>query len=127
MRRTQDWLRQAEADLAAANSSRKSGHLEWACFIAQQAAEKAVKAAHQAEGTETVGHAVTELLGGLEGVPADVIEAGKLLDRHYIPTRCPNAHVAGAPADLYTEDEADKAVESGGRVLAYVRGRISSA
>lgn len=44
MNRSGDWLAQAERDLAQAESSRRQGHHEWACFAAQQAAEKAVKA-----------------------------------------------------------------------------------
>jgi HEPN domain-containing protein len=42
--RARDWLEQALRDLAQAEDSRKAGRHEWACFAAQQAAEKAVKA-----------------------------------------------------------------------------------
>lgn len=38
------WLKQAFADRGAAEASLASGHFEWACFQAQQAAEKALKA-----------------------------------------------------------------------------------
>lgn len=38
------WLRQAQFDLNAANISIKYGFYEWACFQAEQAAEKALKA-----------------------------------------------------------------------------------
>jgi len=44
--RDRDWLRQAHRDLEQAEDSRRTGHHEWACFAAQQAAEKAVKALH---------------------------------------------------------------------------------
>lgn len=37
-----DWLRQAEADLRHARNALESGDHEWACFAAQQGAEKAV-------------------------------------------------------------------------------------
>jgi len=37
------WSRQAEKDLKASKNSLKSGDYEWACFQAQQAAEKALK------------------------------------------------------------------------------------
>lgn len=44
MRRHEDWLKQADSDLCAAEDSASSNHYEWACFQAQQAAEKALKA-----------------------------------------------------------------------------------
>ncbi|MDD5616722.1 MAG: HEPN domain-containing protein [Candidatus Methanoperedens sp.] len=44
MRRHEDWLKQAHSDLDAAEDSAGSSHFEWACFQAQQAAEKALKA-----------------------------------------------------------------------------------
>ena len=42
--RAKDWLAQAFRDLEQAEASRRDGRHEWACFAAQQAAEKAVKA-----------------------------------------------------------------------------------
>ena len=44
--RSKDWFAQAERDLDHAISSQKEGRHEWACFAAQQSAEKAVKALH---------------------------------------------------------------------------------
>ncbi|MFA4957150.1 MAG: HEPN domain-containing protein [Candidatus Methanoperedens sp.] len=41
MRRHEDWLKQADSDMCAAEDSASSNHYEWACFQAQQAAEKA--------------------------------------------------------------------------------------
>lgn len=98
MRRPQDWFRQAQLDLAAAQSAREHGHNEWACFAAQQVADKAVKALHDPMGTEAWGHSVVELLRALAGVPEETMDAAKALDKHYIPARYPNSHPAGAPA-----------------------------
>ena len=39
-----DWLRQADADLRLARHARDGAAHDWACFAAQQAAEKALKA-----------------------------------------------------------------------------------
>jgi HEPN domain-containing protein len=127
MRRPRDWLRQGELDLAAARDAHRAGHDEWACFAAQQAAEKAVKALHESLGTEAWGHSVVELLRGLSDVPADVIDAAKVLDKHYIPSRYPNSHPAGAPGDLYTGAEAERALQDAERVIEHVKGRLSSA
>lgn len=127
MRRPGDWFRQAELDLAAARDARDSGHYEWSCFAAQQAAEKAVKALHQASGTEAWGHSVAALLSGLDAVPAEVIDTGKALDKHYIPARYPNSHPTGAPGDLYTAAEADRALADAARIIDHVRSRLSQA
>jgi predicted nucleic acid-binding protein len=45
-RRFLDWPRQAEADLELARHAMQGGRHEWACFAAQQSAERAVKAVH---------------------------------------------------------------------------------
>jgi|ERR1043166_3945320 HEPN domain-containing protein len=127
MRRSQDWLRQAELDLATARDNQRGGHHEWACFTAQQAAEKAVKALHESVGTEAWGHSVVELLRGLKDVPGDVMDSGKGLDKHYIPARYPNTHPAGAPGDLYTVAEAQRAITDAERIIEHVRRRLSSA
>lgn len=60
--RAGDWFGQAERDLAQAEDSRRAGRHEWACFAAQQAAEKAVRALHLRLGQEAWGHVVAVLL-----------------------------------------------------------------
>ena len=47
--RSADWLRQARRDLENAEYELEGGFYEWACFLSQQAAEKAVKAVFQRE------------------------------------------------------------------------------
>lgn len=60
--RSGDWLAQAERDLEQAEHSRGAGRHEWACFAAQQAAEKAVNVLHLSHGQEAHGHVVAKLL-----------------------------------------------------------------
>jgi HEPN domain-containing protein len=55
--------------------------------MAQQPAERAVKDLHQQAGREVWGHSVTALLQGLGEVPAAILDAGKALDKQYIPAR----------------------------------------
>ena len=43
-RRVDDWMKQADRDLKHANHSIQDGDYEWACFAAQQASEKILKA-----------------------------------------------------------------------------------
>ncbi|PYK39406.1 MAG: DNA-binding protein, partial [Verrucomicrobia bacterium] len=87
--RTQDWFRQAEADLRLARSARDAGHYEWSAFACQQAAEKAVKALFQHLHKEAWGHVLIALLNALpeQAKPdADLMDRARVLDRHYIPT-----------------------------------------
>lgn len=106
---------------------RDLARFEWSCFVAQQAGEKAAKALHESVGTEAWGHAVAGLLSGLDSVEDEVTEAAKRLDKHYVPTRYPNTHPAGAPGDLYTRQEADQAIVDAATVVEHVRGRLPSA
>ena len=93
-----DWFRQAERDLEQAVASSRDGLHEWACFAAQQAAEKAAKALHLAKGQEAWGHVVARLLTQLPfAVPPDLIEKARVLDNYYVPTRYANGHPEGAP------------------------------
>lgn len=123
MRRPDDWIRQAELDLEASRDLRKSGRFEWVCFLAQQSAEKAAKSAHELSGAEAWGHSVAGLLEELSEVPAEILEAGRELDKHHIPTRYPNSHPRGAPGDLYTETEARRAIAQAASVIEHVKGR----
>lgn len=124
MRRAADWLRQAELDLSAATDTERSGHHEWASFLAQQSSEKAVKAVHESMGTEAWGHSVVALLADLDDVPEAVTEAAKGLDKHYIPARYPNSHPQGAPGDLYTRRDAKQALDDAIIILEHVRSRL---
>ncbi len=45
--RSKNWIKQAERDLETAEELIKDGSFEWSCFVAQQAAGKAVKAVFQ--------------------------------------------------------------------------------
>jgi HEPN domain-containing protein len=124
--RSGDWLRQADADLAAARHARTGGHHEWAAFGAQQAAEKALKALYQKRHLEAWGHVLTQLLSALPDVTvdSDLMDAAKALDKHYIPTRYPNGFERGAPADFYTAAEADRALADAERIIEYCRRQI---
>lgn len=127
--RAADWFRQAEADLEHARHALRDGHHEWACFAAQQAAEKAAKAAHAALGQEAWGHVVTELLEALQphepAVDEALLDRARGLDKLYIPTRYPNGLAGGAPADFYTRAEAERAITDAEAVLALCRRVLS--
>ncbi len=125
--RTKDWFRQAEKDQQHAKRSADSADYEWACFAAQQAAEKAVKALYQSIHIDSIGHSISRMLSDLPismTPQRELIERGKELDKHYIPARYPNSHPEGAPMDYYTQNEARRALEGAEIVIEFCRSKI---
>lgn len=124
--RSHDWLAQAGRDLELADTARREGRHEWACFAAQQAAEKAVKALHLHHGQEAWGHVVAKLLAELPSPPPpDLVERGRVLDNFYVPTRYPNGHAAGAPFEHYGPLQSEQAISHAGEILAFVRAQMA--
>lgn len=122
MERSRDWMDQAEGDLQHAKSDLDGGYYEWACFSAQQAAEKAVKAVFQAMGAEAWGHSVADLLrelGRRHVVSEALLEGGLELDKAYIPARYPNAHPSGSPRTRYTKTEATRLIGHADEIIKY--------
>jgi HEPN domain-containing protein len=120
--RYEDWLRQAKRDLELAKRALDSGHYEWACFAAQQSAEKGVKAVFLRANRTAWGHSVAALLQQLPapwGAGELLLNAAKELDKHYIPPRYPNAYPQGAPYDYYTRVEAERAIGHTTDILAF--------
>jgi len=128
MERSADWMNEAEGDLEHAKNDLKGGFYNWACFSAQQAAEKAVKAVFQKMGAEAWGHSVADLLKELarrHPLPEGLLDDALELDKAYIPTRYPNAHPSGAPRDLYTEKEARRLIGYAERTCKFCSGLLS--
>ena len=126
--RSHDWFRQAERDLAQAADARQAERHEWACFAAQQAAEKAVKALHLAFGQDAWGHVIARLLQEVpddQCVPAELIEQARVLDNFYIPTRYPNGHPEGAPFEHYGTLQSEEAIRYAGAILDFVRVQMA--
>ena len=118
--RSKDWLKQAQKDVQAAESLINAGHYEWACFISQQSAEKALKALFQKHNGEARGHSVLELARKLTNkmkIEKSIIDCCRDLDKYYIPTRYPTSFETGSPYEYYTKDEADHAIICARRIL----------
>jgi HEPN domain-containing protein len=127
MNRYRDWLEQAERDLEKAKLDRANAYWEWACFTAQQAAEKAAKALLMRGGAAAWGHGITPLLRALKPgeAPRDLIEKAQLLDAYYIPSRYPNGFPSGKPADYFNETKASEALDAAEAVLRFCRDRCA--
>jgi HEPN domain-containing protein len=119
------WLRQAENDLEFGRVALRERFFAQACFIAQQSAEKALKALAYGVGERLViGHSLVELVERLhERVPAlaDLRETAGVLDQYYIPTRYPNGLAGGVPFEAFGERQAREAIEAAGRFVGVAR------
>jgi HEPN domain-containing protein len=125
--RSRDWFRQAERDLNYAREASTAAYYEWACFVSQQSAEKALKGLYQAFAGEGWGHSILALLGGLEErmpISEELKSSARLLDRMYIPTRYPNGFDRGIPADYYGLNDAEEAIGCAASILEFVRPSI---
>ena len=128
--RSGDWLQQAKHDLNHAQNSLAAGDHGWACFAAQQAAEKALKALYLSRNMEGWGHALQKLLLAIRDeldVQDDLVHRATRLDRCYILTRYPNAFAAGAPADYYHEQDALEAIADAEAILRFCEDHLGPA
>lgn len=110
----QRWLDQAKTDLQWTQHLFKEGAYYLVCFLAQQTAEKALKAFLYAQGEEIVlGHSVRQLTLRVSEYETDFkepVEDWGILDSYYIPTRYPNGLPDDIPARVYNQDSAKKAL-----------------
>ncbi len=124
------WLSQADEDLKWAKRLAGEGGWHIACFLAQQIAEKALKAYLYAQGEEIVlGHSVTRLCGDAARYHPEFTQKARrwsLLDGYYIPTRYPNGLPDGIPAEVYNQEAALSAVALADEAVEYVRQTLTS-
>lgn len=125
------WLQTAEQDLRAARWNLDGEFYNTACFQAQQAAEKSLKSFLLAQGERHVrGHSAVELLRRcmtydrrFEALLADC----RVLDRHYLPTRYPDALPDATPYDVFGMEDAADAISRAERILQAVRASLGQA
>jgi HEPN domain-containing protein len=123
------WLRQAERDLDDARFADEGRRFHLACFLSQQAAEKAIKAFLYARGEEDVwGHSVGELCRQAVSYSREFEVLGKriaVLDKYYIPTRYPNGLPGGIPSEAFDAEDAKRAILLADEGIAFVRGQMN--
>ena len=114
-----NWLAEAKADLRHAEASARIGDYNWACFAAQQAAEKALKA--------LILHVLGEYPRGNDLVKlyrkareyVDIELSESLLARlsaFYTQARYPNAGIE-RPSEEITEEQAVEAISTARGVI----------
>lgn len=122
------WLEQAEEDRRGAQLLVDGASYHLACFVAQQVAEKALKAFLYAQGEEfVVGHSVEALSRWAAEFDADFEQLRQdiaPLDGYYIPTRYPNGLPDSIPARVYTRSAAEEALRLADRALCLVRAKL---
>ncbi len=122
------WLRQAEQDLDDAEFLREGGRFNLACFLGQQAAEKAVKGYLYHRGAEDVwGHSLSDLCedAKLFEMFFDTIKSeARQLDKYFEITRYPSFLPGGIPSEAFAREDADRALELAGVVVEFVRERV---
>jgi HEPN domain-containing protein len=116
------WWSQAQDDSAfVRDMAREARYFDKACFIAQQAGEKALKACLYAGGRrEVLGHALVELVRDLsqaEPTFTAIFPQAARLDRFYIPARNPNGLPGGRPFESFSAQDLTAAVEDMGAVF----------
>lgn len=119
------WMAQAEDTLASAHHDLKDGDYNWACFKAQQSGEYSVKALTYGLGEIAVGHSILSLLEALKklGIEAkdELFSFARNLDKHYIPTRYPNAHPSKSPFQYYDQADASQAIDNANFIIQFAK------
>ena len=117
------WFSQAKFDLEAAKTSLTAGNHEWACFQAQQSAEKALKSYLYLHGKRLIIiHSINKLLQECSKIDNQfqTINETKALDLYYIPTRYLNGLPDQIPHDFYKQEDAELCVNYAELILSLI-------
>ena len=122
------WMRQAERDLEDATYLREGNRHNIACFMGQQAGEKALKAYLYHRGAEDVwGHTLADLCEDakiLNGMFEVIRSTALLLDKYHDLTRYPHMLPGGIPAEAYDEVDSERAIYVATEVIEFVKSQI---
>jgi len=122
------WLKQSQRDLDDAKYVSGGKRYNLTCFLAQQAAEKALKAYLYSKGNAEVwGHSAAELCADSVAHDSDFSKLkskAASLDKYYIPTRYPNGLPGGIPSDVYQEGDARQAILFADEIIRFIDVKI---
>jgi HEPN domain-containing protein len=124
-----DWLEEAKADLRHAMQAYGAGSHNWACFVAEQAAEKAIKAflIGVLRKRPIHSHDLTALHRQTRGrlkMPASTTNGLAELSAYYTGARYPNSGL-NRPSLSITAMQARRAMRTARGVLAVVKREIA--
>ena len=99
-----------------------------ACFLCQQAAEKAVKAYLYHRGAEDVwGHSLIDLCEDAKifDMFFDTVKSeARQLDKYFELTRYPGFLPSGTSSEAFDRDDAERAIELSQLVVGFVKERV---
>lgn len=128
MQTARRWLAQATSEFEAAQANAADGRAYLACFLSQQSAEKAIKAAlHWAAGDAPRTHLIRDLLDELRATEPDLaaaLEGAASLEQYYQSTRYPDVLDMAVPAQHFDSDDARLALGRAETVLAAVKAYL---
>ena len=118
------WRAEAGRALEAARLQAGAELHNWACFLAEQGAQLALKALLHGLGRAPWGHDLVRLgeMASDAGVapPSAIEDVLRRLSRHYIPARYPDAHPSGPPGVHYGAADSGEALSDAGTLLGFV-------
>ena len=127
------WFQQAFYDLKATRWNIRGGFYDTACFLAQQAAEKALKSLLYYQGlrrTALLTHSLVEMVQELVRKGSKVknlLDEARELDLHYIPSRYPNGIPSGYPHQFYTKKVAEQALTAAEKIFSSIQNYYQAA
>lgn len=121
---TEPWWKQAQADLDAAEFNLEGGQYFAASWLAQQAAEKGLKAVYlERQGQLPPRTHVLPRLGTQLGVPADVQPDLTLLNPVFGVVRYPSPS-GPAPVEIIGQSDATAHVDAARRVIQWTSKQL---
>lgn len=125
------WLAQAKRDLGFGQLAIPGKYFEHGCFLAEQAAQKALKAFLLFKGSRYVfEHSVQVLARRCTEADKDFVRfvsEGGLLDQYYTAPRYPDAvNPPAIPGDIYTREQAQQALSVAQAIIQTVASKLTS-
>jgi len=127
------WFQQAYYDIKATRWNIQGRFYDTACFLAQQAGEKALKSLLYFQGarrTALLTHSLVEMVqeGGKKvDRLTDLLDQARELDLHYIPSRYPNGIPSGYPHQFYGKKVADQALIAAEKIFSTIQDHFRAA
>ena len=122
------WLQQSQKDLNDAEFNQEGNRFNIACFLGQQAAEKAIKGYLYFRGSEDVwGNSLIDLCEDAKifDMFFDTVKSeARQLDKYYYITRYPEFLPSGPSYDAFQIEDSERAIELSRIIVDFVAERV---